>query len=230
MTKIIEFYNHASVKDDWKTQYIKYRIGRIRHYYWLWNRKRPNNLVIDQHDLFVLQNCQPGFTVFYGSAGYYLQDLFPNIQAIEHFSIVKSFYPNAIVCQDKDKLAESLPQLADNFAVVNNRGDHWVDSDGLTEWIKQYIKAMNPGCRFFYSFRDTQITGVNRLLVDIEQHYLEWAQSLEALGLTLVWSDINFRKKLPDANGNYDTFENPDSTNGNIKFAFVYQGQPWTIV
>jgi hypothetical protein len=47
--------------------------------------------------------------------------------------------------------------------------------------------------------------------------------------LKLVWYDINFKRKIPDDNGYYDMSENPDTTNGNLKFAFVYNGDAWTI-
>ena len=39
---------------------------------------------------------------------------------------------------------------------------------------------------------------------------------------------IDFRQKTPDGWGNYDVFENPDTSNGNLKFWFVYQGLPWS--
>lgn len=89
---------------------------------------------------------------------------------------------------------------------------------------------MNPGCRFFYSFRDTQIVGFNRLTVNMEEYFLDWAKDLERThDLKLVWHDINFKKKLPDINGYYDQLENPDTTNGNLKFWFVYKGDVWEI-
>ena len=86
---------------------------------------------------------------------------------------------------------------------------------------------MNEGGRLFFSYRDTQIQ-YNRLTVDHYQYFLNWAQSLHSIGLTLVWHDIQFRKKETDGNGNYDGLENPDTTNGNLKFWFVYKGQSWT--
>ena len=46
----------------------------------------------------------------------------------------------------------------------------------------------------------------------------------------LVWYDINFFKKQPDANGQYDMLENPDTANGNLKFWFVYKGKTWDII
>jgi hypothetical protein len=110
--------------------------------------------------------------------------------------------------------------------VVNNRGDHWVDVHGLTDHIRNYATVMNSGCRFFYSFRDTQIH-VNRLTTELEGHYLDWAHSLQNMGFDLVWHSINFKRKVPDQHGYYDQLENPDTVNGNLKFWFVYKGQPW---
>lgn len=226
--KIIETFDQSKIKDDWKTQYIRYRIGRLKHQYWLWNRKRRDQAIIEKYDLFILKNCQPGITVFYASSGYYLKEIYPEIEAVEMHPVVKTFCPSVHVC-DRNKL-DSLPFKADNFAVVNNRADLWVNLNGLTDHVRNYIHGMHPGCRFFYSFRDTQITHLNRLTIDMEQYFLAWAQSLNSLGLDLVWSDLNFKKKIPDANGYYDTMENPDVTNGNLKFAFVYNGAPWDIV
>jgi hypothetical protein len=65
----------------------------------------------------------------------------------------------------------------------------------------------------------------------MEMFFLDWAKRLESeCGLELVWHDINFKKKVPDGNGYYDMLENPDTTNGNLKFWFVYKGKPWTPV
>ena len=228
MTKIVETFDQSNIKSNWKTQYIRYRIGRLKHQYWLWNRKRQDQALVDEYDYKIISNCQPGTTVFFTSAGYYLKDIFPEIQVIETHPVVKTFYPDAYICDDRLKLSSVVPFKADNFAVVNNRGDHWVTIDGLTEHLKNYSTIMNPGCRVFYSFRDTQIH-VNRLTVDLEQHFLDWAKSLEALGFLLVWNSIDFKKKQADSNGYYDLAEMPDTTNGNLKFWFVYKGEPWTV-
>ena len=65
----------------------------------------------------------------------------------------------------------------------------------------------------------------------MEKLFLNWAQSLKDIcGLELVWHSIDFRKKQPDNNGFYDQLENPDTTNGNLKFWFVYKGDPWLII
>jgi len=228
MTRLVEFFDQATIKSDWRTQYIRYRLGRLKHQYWLINRKNPTEAVIDTYDYRILQNCQPGTTVFFASAGHYLRDVFPNIEVVEMHPVVKTFYPAAHICEQRQDLA-NLPFKADNFAVVNNRGDHWVDVQGLTEHIRHYTQAMNPGCRFFYSFRDTQIV-VNRLTTDLVKHFINWALSLEhECGLTLVWFDIGFPRKQA-IHGQYDTLEMPDTTNGNLKFWFVYQGEPWPVI
>ena len=226
MTKLIEFFDQQPIRDDWKTQYIRYRLGRLKHQYWLWNRKNSTQALIDEYDYAILRNCQPGRTVFFASAGYYLKDIWPEIESVEMHPVVKTFYPGVHVCT-REQLKD-LPWQADNFAVVNNRADHWVTVDGLTDHLKHYCAVMNPGCRVFYSFRDTQII-VNRLTTDMELMFLNWAQSLESMGLQLVWHNIGFDRKLPDQNGYYDQLENPDTTNGNLKFWFVYKGAPWSV-
>jgi len=214
-------YHDMPTKQDWKTLYIRYRIGRLKHQYWMWNRKRTDKFLIDAYDKFILENCQAGTTVFFASSGYYLKDLFPEIEVIETHSVVKTFRPDVTICQRKD--LHTLPVRADNFAVVNNRGDQWYDLNDRDQLVREYTDIMNPGCRFFYSFRDTQIPILNRLKVDMHQHFMDWAVGLEAShGLKLTWSDIQFPPKQPDHNGIYSTLENPDTTNGNIKFIFTY--------
>jgi hypothetical protein len=229
--KIIEYFNQSTVKSDWKTQYIRYRLGRLKHQYWLLNRKSKDQIVIDSYDYSILRNCQPGQTVFFASAGYYLMDLLPDMHIVEMHPVVKTFYPTVIICEDRNNLTTALPVLADNFAVVNNRADQWCTIDERNQNVKYYTEIMNVGCRFFYSFRDTQIPKLNRLKIDMETYWLDWAHSLlESHGLKLVWSSIQFPKKQPDCHGNYDTLENPDTTNGNLKFWFVYQGDSWEIM
>jgi hypothetical protein len=225
---IIERFEHAEMKQDWRTQYRRYRTGRLKHQYWLWNRRKATALV-DQYDYRILQNCQPGHTVFFSSAGYYLKDIWPEITVVEQFPVVQTFYPDSVYLKSRSQLAHQVAPI-DNFAMVNNRSEMWCTVDGLTEHISSYVKAFNPGCRMFYSFRDTQMW-VNRLTVDLEDHFLQWATSLDKLlDLKLVWHDIQFPKRVPDDLGNYDLSENPDTTNGNLKFWFVYKGLPWTVL
>jgi|APCry1669188970_1035186.scaffolds.fasta_scaffold32875_2 hypothetical protein len=224
MIKLLESFDHASIKDDLKTQYIRYRIGRLKHQYWLWNRKNKDTAYIDEYDYTVLKNCQPGKTVFFGSAGYYLKDIWPEIEVIEMHPVVKTFYKDVYICTDRKNISEVVPFKCDNFAVVNNRAEHWVNIDGLTDHLTNYTKIMNDGCRVFYSFRDTQIH-LNRLKLNMEQHFLDWAISLEKINLKLIWHSIRFDKKVTNNLGEYDYNENPDTTNGNLKFMFVYKGE-----
>jgi hypothetical protein len=225
--KLVEQIHNDEHKTDFKTRYIKYRAGRLKHQYWLWNRKRHNK-VIDHYDAKILKNCQPGTIGFFSSAGYYLKDIWPDIDSIEMHPVVKEFYPEVILVESRHNLESKISVKYDNFAVVNNRGDHWVGLDGLKQQLLDYTKILNPGARLFYSFRDTQIQ-YNRLIVDSVEYFTSWAQSLDEFGLTLVWSDIVFQKKIKDGAGNYDAHENPDTTNGNIKFWFCFKGSAWEI-
>jgi len=225
--KLIEQIYTDEHKTDFKTRYIKYRSGRLKHQYWLWNRKRSIK-VVDEYDAKILKNCQKGKTAFFSSAGHYLKDIWPHIDSIEMHPVVKEFYPTVILATSREELHLAIPNKYDNFAVVNNRGDHWVGIDGLRQHLLNYTRVLNPGARLFYSFRDTQIQ-YNRLTVDSIKYFTSWANSLEDIGLTLVWSDINFQTKVKDQLGNYDAHENPDTTNGNIKFWFCYKGSKWAI-
>lgn len=227
--RLIEQIYPQEHNSNFRTRYTKYRAGRLKHQYWLWNRKHEDKK-IDSYDAAILANCQPGRTAFFGSAGHYLKDIWSDIDSIELHHVVKEFYQDAIIVTDRQHLAQHIPYRYDNFAVVNNRADHWVGVDGLTDHIKNYCSVLNPGARFFYSFRDTQIH-YHRLKVNAEKYFLDWALSLADLSdLRLVWHDIQFRKKHKDGAGHYDYYENPDATNGNLKFWFVYKGEPWKVI
>lgn len=225
--KLVEQIHQDEHLQNFKTRYIKYRAGRLKHQYWLWNRKKSTK-VVDEYDARILKNCQAGRTAFFASSGYYLRDIWPEIDSIETHAVVKEFYPDVILIDNRRNMHQKISYRYDNFAVVNNRGDHWVNIHGLTEHLSNYCGVLNPGARLFYSFRDTQIH-YNRLRHDAEQLFLSWAHSLCDIGLTVTWYDINFKKKFKDGNGNYDAWENPDTINGNIKFWFTYQGDAWTI-
>lgn len=223
--RLVEKIEPTEHKTNFKTRYIKYRAGRLKHQYWLRNRKRLNKSV-DVYDAAILKNCKPGRTAFFSSSGYYLRDIWNNIDSIEMYPVVKEFYPGVILVNNRDQLA-TLPTKYDNFAVVNNRSDHWVNVSGLKDHLTCYTQILNPGARVFYSFRDTQIQ-FNRLIVDQHKFFLDWARSLEDINLKLVWHDIQFAVKQRDGAGNFDGWENPDTTNGNLKFWFVYKGNTWT--
>ena len=162
MINIIEIFNQSPFKTDWKTQYIRYRLGRLKHQYWLINRKNPEQAIIDTYDYSILKNCQAGTTIFFASAGHYLKDIFPDIEVVEMHPVVKTFYPDAHICQDRGQLS-TLPFCADNFAVVNNRGDIWTELENITAYCKDYTTIMNPGCRFFYSFRDFKYPLISKI-------------------------------------------------------------------
>ena len=224
--RLVEKIYQNEHKPDFKTRYIKYRAGRIKHQYWLWNRKKINKIV-DQYDALIIKNCQPGRTAFFGSAGYYLREIWPDIDSIEMHPVVTEFNSEVILVPSRAELSNLITNKYDNFAVVNNRADHWVNIHGLTEHLKNYCAVLNTGARLFYSFRDTQIH-YNRLTTPAHDHLLTWAHSLKSIGLDLVWHDIQFKIKVKDPAGNYDTLENPDTTNGNLKFWFVYKGEAWS--
>lgn len=222
--KPIEFHIAEFKKNDFKTNYIRYRVGRIKHELWLMNRKNKEKILYDD-DKRILKNCQQGKTLFFDSAGYYIKDLYPklDIDVVESKEIVKDFYPNCIIMKRED-----LPlskKKYDNVVITNSRGDAWVNLDKLSKYFTIYSSVMNHGCKFFYSFRDTQTLGFNRLKVDMENYFLDWAKSLISTHqLALIDHDIQFPKKV-NLNGRYDLTENPDVINGNIKLSFIYQGK-----
>ena len=104
--------------------------------------------------------------------------------------------------------------------MVNNRADQWYDEHERDTLLDHYVAMMNPGCRFFYSFRDTQIPKLNRMTVDLELYWHSWAKRLaQSHQLNLCWCQIDFPPRGSDESG----LENPDTTNGNLKFVFTYR-------
>lgn len=229
MKKLIEHFLDYPMIDTDKHNYIRYRMGRLKHQLWLTNRKR-NKILIDTHDKFILDNIQKGKTCIFGSAGYYLEDLIPNLTVVEEWPIVKKFYPKAQIIKDRLEIAEKNGATFDNFIVVNNRGDIWCELSIVEDHISKYVQSMKTGCLFFYSFRDTQIVNWNRLTTDHKKYFLDFGYYIEKkYNLNLIWYDIKFATKTKDGAGNYDIYENPDTTNGNIKFVFEYKTKTKTI-
>ena len=58
MNNEIEIITSDELKQDWKTQYLRYRTGRLKHQYWLTNRKNKNFALIDEYDYKILKNCK----------------------------------------------------------------------------------------------------------------------------------------------------------------------------
>jgi len=225
MIKLIEhFTDYPMGMENPKIQYIRYRMGRLKHQLWLRNRKNKKEILIDTHDKFIIDNLNTGKTCIFGSAGYYLEDLIKDLTVVEQWPIVKRFYPKAQIIQDRADIAKLNGKIFDNFVVVNNRGDIWCELSEVEDHISKYVQAMKIGCLFFYSFRDTQIVNWNRLKIDHKEYFFNFAKHIEKkYSLNLIWHDIKFAKKNKDEDGNYDILENPDTTNGNIKYLFEYQ-------
>lgn len=222
MKKLIEHYSDYTATETAKSSYIKYRVGVIRHEFWLKNRKNKIDFHIDPYDWFIVNNLKPGNTCIYASAGYYLDEVIDNLTVIESKPIVKTFYPSAVICKQQKEIGELFPNKFDNFVVSNSRGDHWANGlDSISEYFDSYVKSLNANGLIFYSLRDTQIPGWNRLTKNHHAYFLDFAKHLEkTYNLNLLWHDIQFAKKIKDGAGNYDMMENPDTTNGNIKFIF----------
>lgn len=213
----IDSLNDLQIDTSWKTQYLRFRMGRLKHRYWLANRKHPTTVILDSYDHFILERLQPGPTAIFGSAGYYLEDVVPDLHIVEMHSVVKTFYPAAIIVSDRAEIKHHVPKCA-NFIVNNNRLDHWMPTvEALNHNIQCYVDCLQPGGLLFYSFRDTQMLPINRLTTDMEMYWQEWSAGLP--GLQVVWSDINFEKQ-ESYKGVYPCRENPDTTNGNLKFIF----------
>lgn len=238
--KLIEhFYDYDMISTDIsvinKHNYIRYRLGRLKHNFWLKSRKSKDTIYIDEYDNFIIKNLKPGKTCYFGSSGYYLDGAVNNLTVIEQHPIVKAFYPDAIIVQHRSEIGKLYPNTFDNFAVVNNRADIWtslydttnagfdLDKPSVEDHVRHYIKSMKDGCIFFYSFRDTQIVNWNRISIDHYDYFYNFALYLKKYDLNLLWHDIQFAQKKEQPNGSYDILENPDTTNGNIKYIFQYK-------
>ncbi len=215
--RYIDHLYELDINPNWKTQYLRFRMGRLKHRYWLTNRKHQSKFLIDSYDNFIISKLKDGPTTIFGSAGYYLDEVIKDLHVVEMHPVVKTFYPTAIIVNNRNEIKDLVPQSA-NFIVTNNRLDHWMPTvTELNYNIQCYVDCLQPGGLLFYSFRDTQMLPLNRLTTNIEQYYRDWATTLPRL--QLVWSDINFEKQEA-VDGIYPCRENPDTTNGNLKFIF----------
>ena len=195
-----------------KTAYIRYRVSKRKHTLWLKSRKSKENVYLTPYDNYILDKMNPGATVIYASAGYFLEDCIDDLTVIETNPVVKDFYPKAIIVKEREQLGKLFPKKFDNFIVCNNRSDYWVDIEGTCRYIEQYKKCMNDNCLFFYSLRDTQFQSWNRLKINHYEMFVNLAKAIEKKGFRCLESKMEF------ANG--DGNENPDNTNGNIKYIF----------
>ena len=219
MKKLIEHFNDYPMIETKKHDYIRYRLGRIKHELWLKNRKNKDKIIIDSYDRFIIENLKTGNTCIFGCAGYYLEELIKNLTVVEQWPIVKEFYPKAQIISHRSEISKNNGKYFDNFISTNPRGDHWCTIEDLVDThVSEYVKTMKDGCLFFYSFRDTQML-YNRLKNNHYEHFNNFGILCEKkLNLNILWKDIQFTKKLKDSFGNYNMEENPDTTNGNIKF------------
>jgi len=210
--KIVKHYKDLQMNTlDAKAQYLKYRANKLKHSLWLKSRK-SENVYLTPYDNYVLENLQPGKTAIFDSAGYFLEDCVDDLTVIERQKIVKNFYPNAIILKNRREIGSLFPKKFNNFIVTNHRD--WKNADGLCEQILDYKKSMAHGCLFFYSLRDTMFTvpPFNRLKINHYEIFVDLAKKIEKLGFRCCESQMEF------ANG--DGNENPDTTNGNIKYLF----------
>jgi hypothetical protein len=223
--RTIEHFSKTDQKENFGIEYLRYRTRNPKHGLWLMNRKRPNKVVYDD-DARILSKCKEGTIAIYNSCGYYLKDIFPaiDIDVIESSELVKTFYKDCHIASREE--LHNIGKRYDNFVVTNFRGDLWTTVEGLETHFAKYKALMNNGCYFFYSFRDTQMLGINRLKTDMEKYFYDWALSLrDKLNFELLSHTIAFPKKSRKADGTFDLNENPDTVNGNIKFLFQNMDQ-----
>lgn len=212
--KLVDSFEDAPMKASEEHQYMRYRLGRLKHQLWLTNRKNPEVFKLDSYDRHIVSMLKPGRTCIFGSAGYYLDDIIDDLTVIEMHPIVQKFWPACKIVSHRDQIAQYGP--FDNFIVTNNRGDHWVTVDGLTDHLLNYAASIVDKGLLFYSFRDTQINNWNRLTLDHYEHFHTWAVGLKEHGLTMLSEDIKFSNGINWIAGE----ENPDVLNGNLKFIF----------
>ena len=211
MKTVKHYKDLTQIKNNDKIDYLKYRTGKIKHELWLKSRK-SDSVYITSYDQCILDNLQEGSTGIFGSAGYFLEDCVEDLTVMEKEPIVKKFYPKAIIVKEREDIGRLYPKHFNNFIVTNNRSDMWCDSKGLIKHIKNYQQAMAPDCLFIYSIRDTQFTPWNRLKINHYKMFVDLAKQIEQIGFKCQQTQIDF------ANG--DGNENPDTTNGNIRYIF----------
>lgn len=220
MPKVIGKYADAILRNDFRTAYTRWKFSKPKHNYYVRNR-HSDTIILDEYDKYIVDNLNPGHTITYDGAGYYLSPAVENLTVVELVPLVLKWYPTAIIDTGKDSV-EHLYGTADNFIVNNTIRLRWKTFDEYTEYWKFQTRFFKPGTRVFFSFRDIFIFH-NRLKYNFSSLLQAWLLSMEFIGFKLIYYRYD-KIRIDDALSDYTTLpEVDDMINGNVKIHWEYR-------
>lgn len=220
MQKVISRYSDANFHSTFRNLYIKWKFGKPKHKYYVHNRKSKDK-ILDYYDKYILDNIQPGVTIAFDCAGYYLDGIVDNLIVVDLDPIVKVWYPNAVI-YDNNHAVTHLYNTADNFIVNNTIKLRWKTFDEFSEFWKTSRQFLRHESQIFFSFRDIFIFH-NRLKFKFSDLLSNWLCEMQQYGF-----DVNqyTYDKLPVTEHMTDLEKIPeieDMNNGNVKIHWTYR-------
>lgn len=220
MQKLINHYSDATRKDTWRNQYVAFRAEHPKHMYYLANR-RQSEVCLDLYDKYILENLNPGTTMAFDVAGYYLVDVVPNLIVVERMEIAKSWYPSCLVTTDPASLTQFHGKV-NNFIVNNSLMLKWKTLDQWTSWWLHNSVLLAPGAQIFCAFRDNRIMR-NRLTVNFRRALAHWLGYMERQGFRIIDYSYDPCNVGDDVTDYRSATEIADTTNGNVKIHWQYE-------
>ena len=220
MQKIIGRYNDATLKGSFTQQYRVWKFGKPKHNYYMRNRK-STELIFDLYDKYILDNLNPGKTIIYDSAGYYLDEVVDDLTIVELNPTAQKIYPKVILDTGPESVDQHYYQ-ADNFIVINTIQLRWKTFEDYTTYWKLQTRFLKPGAQIFFSFRDIFVFH-NRLKYHFSELLIDWLDIMKSHGFVLSNLD---HQLIPIDDSITDISHLPEITdmvNGNIKIHWVYQ-------
>jgi hypothetical protein len=220
MPKVIDCYADGEFRANYRNRYTRWKFGKPKHNYYVKNRRAPIK-ILDLYDQYILENLNPGTTMAFDCAGYYLDGLVDDLCVVDLDPIVLSWYPQAHIYTDEKSVVE-LYHSADNFIVINTIKLRWKTFDAYTDFWCRARRFLRNGCQVFFSYRDIFIFH-NRLKYNFSELSQQWLLTMEQHGFYVnkyqyepisVTSEMHDLSQIPEIN---------DMVNGNVKIHWQYR-------
>jgi hypothetical protein len=222
MQKVISCYADGPIIPSFRNQYTMLKFGKPKHRYYLRNRY-SNEIVLDQYDKYLIENCQPGHTIYYDSSGYYMAGVLDNLTVVELKPIVLKWYPEALIDDgSNDSAIQALHGTADNFIINNTIRLRYRTFEYYTNYWRHQTRFFKPGAQVFYSFRDIFIHH-NKLKHPFSQVLQNWLTEMDTHGFKLVNCVREIIPITADMTELHIIPEVTDMVNGNVKLHWEYR-------
>lgn len=220
MPKVIDCYADGPWVNSYRNNYTKWKFGKPKHRYYV-NNRRAQTKKFDHWDQYIIEQCCPGHTIVWDSAGYYLDGVIDDLTVVDLEPVVLSWYPKAKIYTSENAV-QDLYTSADNFVINNTVRLRWRTFDYYTDFWKHTTRFFRPGCQVFFSFRDIFMFH-NRLKYHFSELLEEWIERMKPLGFDPV--RVSY-EKIPITSAITELSKVPeieDMVNGNIKIHWHYR-------